>query len=1165
MSAHYDPVLVALSVSIAILASFTALALAQKRGAGWTERLFSATAMATGVWTMHFIAMLAFHLPTRIAYDLSLTLLSLVPVFGASALAFHLVRTARHDTRRLLIGGLCLGAGVAAMHYTGMAALRMAPPIRYDPWLFFLSLLIAFAASCGGLYFAFHRPPQARWGRFGAAVAMGTAVSGMHYTGMAAAHFAPDCVSLASPWALPGERLPGVVAGGALLVLLLSLFFSLAEPIQSFWRLLVLIVGGEIAIMAMLDSRPSPGSPLPGNLWYLDGLLLGLFLLPILYRLKRDSRQLAYEKERAGTTLASIGDAVIVTDAAGRVEFLNPRAERLMGRASHEVRGRPLEEVFPVVAADTRQPLGSFAARCLRHPERAALPGEAVLFAGDGTERRIENSLAPIWGEQGDIRGLVLVFRDVTERSLAEQRLSEAREELRRGLQHQSALNTLLRAPLDRLSLDELLSHVLEIILATPWLALLPRGGIFLMDPVRGDLVLKASHGLPARVLETCQRVRLSCCLCGRAAASGALLFAGHLDERHEIRHEGMEDHGHYCVPIMVNGRTLGLLALYVEAGHVYSGHEAAFLEAVGSTLGILVQRKLMEDQLRLSETVFRHAGEGIVITDAGGNIVRVNRAFETITGYSESEVLGHNPRLLSSGRQDRSFYENVWQSLKEHGEWQGEIWNRNKKGEIYPEWLSIRAVPNEKGELEHYVGIFADISEFKNALQRIERLAYYDHLTGLANRGLLLDHLKVAVAQARRQQQGVAVMFLDLDRFKAINDSLGHDAGDRVLLETARRLSSSVREGDTVARLGGDEFVLCLNDIGTDSARAVAGVDAIAAKLRRRFVEPIRVGERELVVTPSIGVALYPWDGETPEELIKNADTAMYHAKKQGGGDSHRFYARDMSTASLARLELQSGLRRALERDEFELHFQPQVDIGSGLIVGSEALLRWRHPQQGWIPPARFLAVAEESNLILPIGDWILRAACRQTQQWREQGYRFPGGALRIAVNVSPRQFNQPDFAERIAAVLKEHGLGSDCLEIEVTEETLMQRSEAAAETLKRLKHLGLRIAVDDFGVGYSSLNYLKRFPVDVLKIDRSFIQDIATDPNDAAIVKAMAALADSLNLDVVAEGVETEEQLALLRQMGCGEYQGFLFSRPLPAPEFATLLMAGEARQRA
>lgn len=486
----------------------------------------------------------------------------------------------------------------------------------------------------------------------------------------------------------------------------------------------------------------------------------------------------------------------------------------------------------------------------------------------------------------------------------AEERLTETQEVLSRSQQYQSVLNALLRAPLERLSLDELFFHVLEIVLATPLPALLPRGGIFLAEPIKGDLVLKASRDLPPAVLDDCRRFGSGCCRCEQAAHRGKPLFI-HRGDRLDACDPGPDVQGHYCVPIMVNGRTIGLLVLYVQARPLGGGNEAAFLEAVGGILGNLIQRKLMEHQLRLCETVFRYAGEGIVITDAKGGITRVNRAFETITGYSESEVLGQNPSLLSSGRQDSAFYQNMWNILNHRGEWQGEIWNRNKKGEIYPEWLSIRAVPNEKGELEHFVGIFADISEYKSALQRIERLAYHDHLTGLANRGLLLDRLKLAVVQAHRKKQGVAVMFLDLDRFKAINDSLGHDVGDLVLLETARRLNACVREGDTVARLGGDEFVLCLNDIGADSSPVAANVDAIAVKLRRQFVKPFRLREQDLLVTPSIGVALYPWDGETPEELIKNADTAMYHAKKKAGGNGHCFYSRDMSAVNLADSEL--------------------------------------------------------------------------------------------------------------------------------------------------------------------------------------------------------------------------------------------------------------------
>lgn len=1030
MAAHYDPGLVALSVLIAILASFTALALARRGGAaGWRERFQAAAAMAGGVWAMHFIAMLAFHPSIALVYDAHLTLLSLGPVLAGSALSFGLMRDGAVEMRSLLFGGLCLGAGIAAMHYTGMAALSLSPPIHYRPGWFALSLLISFAASCGGLYAAFCADLRDRRRQMGAAIAVGFAVSGTHYAGMAAADFAPGTLPL-EVWAFHGQALPGGLMAGAALLLFLALFFSLAETAHSVWLSLALIVGGETAIAALLDGLSAMGSFSAPGLRGLNGLLLGLFLLPILVRLRRES-----------------------------------------------------------------------------------------------------------------------------------QRLVLARQELRFGFDHQSALNALLSFPLDRYSTDDLLSKVLDIVLSIPWLGLLPRGGIFLLDEARGTLALKVSRNLEPAVEVVCGQVEIGRCLCGLAAAAGELLFVDGVDARHEIRHEGMANHGHYCVPVGSGGDTIGLLVLYVEAGHEYSEREASFLRAVGGTLGGLLRRKQMEDQLRLSDVVFRHAGEGILVADAERRIMRVNRAFETITGYGEGEVKGRDPSLLNSGRQDQAFYQAMWHSLDARGEWQGEIWNRNKAGEVYPEWLSIRAVHDEQGKLAHYVGIFTDISAFKQAQEHIEYLAYNDHLTGLANRGAFLNKLAAALRSARRSGQGLAVIFLDLDRFKSINDSLGHDAGDQVLLETAERLSACVREGDTVARLGGDEFVVCLSQTGQDSAQAVAAVNAISAKLRRQFVEPFHLKGRDIVVGPSIGIALYPWDGETPEDLIKNADTAMYHAKKQGGAEQ-RFYKPEMSAASLAQLEMQSDLRKALERDEFELHYQPRVDIFTGRIVGAEALLRWRHPKQGWLLPERFLAVAEESNLSVALGAWVLRAACIQRSLWQAHGPPLDS-PVPISVNVSPRQFHHPDFPEQLAALLREFGLAADWLEIEVTEAALMQRGEIVVAILNRLKALGVRILVDDFGVGYSSLGYLKRFPVDALKIDRSFVKDVSTAPNDAAIVRAVAAVADSLNLKVIAEGVESEAQAAFLREVGCGEYQGYLFSGAVCADEFIAMV-AGEEGSR-
>ena len=559
-----------------------------------------------------------------------------------------------------------------------------------------------------------------------------------------------------------------------------------------------------------------------------------------------------------------------------------------------------------------------------------------------------------------------------------------------------------------------------------------------------------------------------------------------------------------------------------------------------------ITRHKETEERLRLFAKVFDNSGEAILITDQQARIQNVNQAFTRLTGYTLEEVRGKNPRLLSSGREDREFFAEMWRKLAVEGSWQGEIWDRRKDGEIYPKWLNISALRNEQGEICHYIGSFIDISQIKNAEASIRFLAHHDPLTGLPNRFTLQARLTQTLADARRFQHGVAVLFLDLDRFKTINDSLGHPVGDQLLIEVARRLNQSVRETDTVARLGGDEFVLVLPHINHPLE-----VVKIARGIVRTLSQPVRLGEQLLHTSPSIGVALFPGDGEDVETLLKNADTAMYHAKAQGRA-TYQFFKPEMNEAAQQRLSLENDLRLALERAEFRLHFQPQFQLANGRLAGLEALIRWQHPEQCMISPAKFIPVAEETGLILPIGDWVLREACRLARQWQQQGLL----TVPVAVNVSARQFRQPGFVEVVQQILGASQLPPELLELEITESAVMEAEAGAVATLRRLHNMGVQLAIDDFGTGYSSLNYLKSFPLHKLKIDQSFVRDLEHDPNDAAISLAIIGLAHNLGLQVIAEGIETEAQLQLLRSHGCDTGQGFLLGRGEPAAETEALL---------
>ncbi len=563
----------------------------------------------------------------------------------------------------------------------------------------------------------------------------------------------------------------------------------------------------------------------------------------------------------------------------------------------------------------------------------------------------------------------------------------------------------------------------------------------------------------------------------------------------------------------------------------------------LGRTVGELEKAS---EQLQLAARVFESSRDAITITDARGTIIAVNEAFTAITGYPAAEVVGKNPRILQSGRHDTEYYRVMWASIQENGYWQGEIWNKRKNGEIYPEWLKITAVKNPSQDTANYIAVFSDITDDIRAAERIQHLAYYDSLTNLPNRALLSDRLDLAIAHAKRSGSKCAVLSLDMDRFKNINDALGHSVGDQLLKSVATRLKECVREVDTVARMGGDEFVVIL-----DGVAEADSILPVARKMLHSLSQPYEIEGHNIRATPSIGISVYPDDGADQESLIMNADSAMYHAKENGRND-FRFFVPDMKTKVAEKLFIESDLRKALEHGQFALYYQPQVDITTGHIIGAEALIRWNHPTAGLISPAKFIPVAEESGLIVPLGEWILDDACRQNMAWQKAG--LP--PISIAVNLSAVQFRQQNLCQLIGRVLSDTGLDPHYLELELTEGLVMSNTDSTIATLNGFKEMGVHISIDDFGTGYSSLSYLKHFPIDYLKIDQSFIRDITTNQDDAAITTAIINMAKGLNLRTIAEGVETAEQLKFLRLHSCDVVQGYYFSKPVPATEFADIL---------
>jgi diguanylate cyclase (GGDEF)-like protein/PAS domain S-box-containing protein len=584
---------------------------------------------------------------------------------------------------------------------------------------------------------------------------------------------------------------------------------------------------------------------------------------------------------------------------------------------------------------------------------------------------------------------------------------------------------------------------------------------------------------------------------------------------------------------------------LRIRAYAMQDGHFATMVEDI-------TERKQAEAELRIAATAFE-SQDGMMITDAHGVILRVNRAFVAITGYSPEEAVGQTPRLLQSGRHNADFYRALWTTLLRTGSWQGEIWDRRKNGEVYLKWLTISAVKADDGTVTHYIGVHFDITERKKAEEEIRKLAFFDQLTDLPNRALLLDRLKQAMVASGRNETHGALLFIDLDNFKTLNDTLGHDIGDLLLKQAAERLIRCVREGDTIARLGGDEFVVILASLDANEREAASATEAVAGNILAALAEVYQLGRIVHRSTASIGATLFKGPLISIDELMKQADLTMYKAKA-AGRNTLRFFDPEMEVAVKERAALEDDLRQALAEQQFLLHYQPQV-AGDGGITGAEALLRWPHPRRGNVPPVAFIPLAEETGLILPLGNWVLETACTQLARWAT---RPETAHLTLAVNVSAHQFHQADFVGQVLTALERSDANPQRLKLELTESLLVANVDDIIAKMSTLKEKGVCFSLDDFGTGYSSLSYLKQLPLDQLKIDQSFVRDILIDPNDAAIARTIVALAQSLGLGVIAEGVETAAQRDFLASSGCHAYQGYFFGRPLPLDDFEGLLNA-------
>ena len=563
---------------------------------------------------------------------------------------------------------------------------------------------------------------------------------------------------------------------------------------------------------------------------------------------------------------------------------------------------------------------------------------------------------------------------------------------------------------------------------------------------------------------------------------------------------------------------------------------------------------ELKEAQARidLHAQVFDHSAEAMIITDAENRIVQVNRAFTQLTGYGAEEALGRNPRLLKSGRHDNDFYRQMWATLATHGVWQGELWNRRKNGEVYPEWTTINVVRNAEGKVVSHFKVATDLSQH-HAKEELRRLQRFDALTGLPNRMLLEDRAYEAINHARQHDRLVALLYTNLDHFRFINESMGHLAGDEVLRTVGNRFSQCITGSGTVSRLSGDTFVVLLDDLNDP-----APIPQCTAELLKAAAEPIAIAGTEVLLSACVGIAIWPNDGDDFETLLQNADAALAKARETGR-NTYYYFTQDLNERAKHALAMATELRRAVEQGWFVLHYQPQVDTANGTVAAVEALIRMQHPERGLIQPNEFISVAEETGMILPIGAWVMREACRQLKRWHAAGHR-----IAMAINLSPLQFTDPQLFGTIAEVIATEGVDPHAIELEFTESAIMHNVETTLSVMRRLKEMGVRLSIDDFGTGYSSLNYLKQFPIDRIKIDQSFVRNLTTDPSDASIVQAIVAMSRALGVTTVAEGVETESQAGYLRSLHCDHLQGFFLGHPAPAGEIEALLGSKQLADR-
>jgi diguanylate cyclase (GGDEF)-like protein/PAS domain S-box-containing protein len=1117
---HYNPLLVSLSVAVAIFAAYAALLVAQllptaataaRRGA-WLAA--GGLCLGLGIWAMHFVGMLAFALPCATGYGTGLTLLSTVPGMLASALALHVISQGAPSPRRLWLAGTLLGAGIGAMHYTGMAAMQFDGMIQYDLRLFLLSIVVAVVLATLALWLKFRlgrlqgrwRPASPLW----SSCVMGLAVAGMHYTAMAAAYFVRGA---GGAGAAAGAHIsPTVLAASVLVFTSLLIVVTIVATyvgkrrlfsFERTYRLIAMLVLGWSVIA-----------------WLGAGYIQDRMADEIV------QRELQLAQEQAASVAGTIDERqerlrgfalMLARDAGIRSTVLHGKGDAAsneqLAQTARELR---VDGMFVLDAAGTCIATSNlaeaafyvgrnFADRDYFMQARAAGKGAQYGVSRDGRTGALYYAQAVRSGAQ--FHGVAVVKLDaIALASMAgtsQAWIADASGVIIHAADPQLRHKALPTAAAQALEFQQRRQRYgrerFDSITLEPW------------DGAMPAVVRIAGAAMPS-VLAT-------------RALSGGALSVTVPRPLPALQHQGT--------------RRFWLFLVIELAG-------AMLVTAATATALYLREKQKADADLRVAATAFESL-EGMAITDADHIILRVNRAYTDITGYSERDALDRELQVCD----EPAMQQRIWEGVAAHGAWQGEVWQLRKGAGRFPCWLVVTAVRNAAGEITHHVCALTDITERKASEQEIRNLALFDFLTQLPNRRCLMDRLQHALASSARTGQCGALLFIDLDNFKDLNDTLGHNFGDMLLQQAARRFVGCVRDSDTVARLGGDEFVIMLENLADDADVAAEQARAIGAKLLARQNEPYALASHQHSCTSSVGVTVFRGEQESVEDLLKQTDLAMYQAKA-AGRNTMCFFDPAMQTVVSARAALDADLRHGLSLQQFLLHYQPQVD-SEGRITGAEALLRWQHPTRGLVPPLQFIAAAEASGLILPLGAWVLEQACAQLVAWAAAPRT---ATLELAVNVSPRQFHQVDFVEQVMGMLARSGASPRRLKLELTEGLLLDDVESSIAKMAALQAAGIGISLDDFGTGYSSLAYLKRLPLYQLKIDRSFVRDIVHNPDDAAITKTILTLADSMGLSAIAEGVESVEQQRYLARQGCRAFQGYLYGPPLPVAQFEALL---------